>query len=167
MFQPHLCNRIAICGLLQLKYPSTPSLSNCFHPVGKCHQYMHRHWRHPHFHFKLLLDCFLHHLLHHLHFINHIKNRCNNTLRNYRITFISIDCILEEKAIMHTSSILEFVSTGCHQQFKRFQSCRPISLYFQNAPTLQCLPAKETIKLVEKKFNRYTLHTCISPWFQN
>ena len=40
------------------------------------------------FHFKLLLDCFLHHQLQHLHFINHVKNRWNNTLTNNRSTFV-------------------------------------------------------------------------------
>ena len=64
---------------------------------------------------------------------------------------------------MHKSPILEFFSTSCHQQFDRFQFGRPIGLYFQNASTLQCLSVEETIKPVEKLFNRYKLHTCVFP----
>ena len=40
------------------------------------------------FHFKFLLDCFLHHRLQHLHFIKHVKNRRNKTLTKDRITFV-------------------------------------------------------------------------------
>ena len=52
------------------------------------------------------------------------------------------------------TSILKFVSIGCHQQFDRFQYGRPIGLYFQHATTLQCLLIEETIRPVEKKINR-------------
>ena len=60
---------------------------------------------------------------------------------------------------MHTSSIFEVVSTGCHGQFDRFQTGRPIGVYIETAFTLQCLLAKGKSQPVEKKFNRYTLDT--------
>ena len=40
------------------------------------------------FHFKFLLDCFLHRQLQHLHFRKHVKNRWNKTLMKDHITFI-------------------------------------------------------------------------------
>ena len=62
---------------------------------------------------------------------------------------------------MYTSSIFEIVSTGWHGKFDRFKTGRPIGVYIEIAPTLQCLQAKEKCQLVEKKFNRYPPNGCV------